>query len=56
MCGQRLDQGASALRQYIATTPDEDQPPLGQRIGGWDKFWRNGDVAGSAASEYAACR
>ena len=54
MCGQRLDQGASALRQYIATTPDEDQPPL------WAAHWRlgqilekMGDVPGARA-EYAA--
>jgi tetratricopeptide (TPR) repeat protein len=54
MCGQRLDQGASALRQYLATTPDEDQPPL------WAAHWRlgqilekKGDVQGARA-EYAA--
>jgi Flp pilus assembly protein TadD len=54
MCGQRLDQGASALRQYLASTPTEDEPPL------WAAHWRLGqilekmsDVPGARA-EYAA--
>jgi tetratricopeptide (TPR) repeat protein len=38
MCGQRLDQGAAALRKYLATTPDEDQPPL------WAAHWRLGQI------------
>jgi tetratricopeptide (TPR) repeat protein len=54
MSGQRLDEGAAALRQYLAATPDEDQPPL------WAAHWRlglilekTGDAPGARA-EYAA--
>ena len=38
MSGQRLDQGAAALRQYLASTPGEDQPPL------WAAHWRLGQI------------
>ncbi len=38
MSGQRLDQGAAALRQYLTTTPDEDEPPL------WEAHWRLGQI------------
>ena len=38
MCGQRLDQGAAALRQYLTATPDENQPPL------WAAHWRLGQI------------
>jgi len=54
MCGQRLDQGAAALRHYLTITPDENQPPL------WAAHWRlgqilekMGDIAGARA-EFAA--
>jgi tetratricopeptide (TPR) repeat protein len=54
MSGQRLDQGAAALRRYLAATPDEDQPPL------WAAHWRLGQIlekmgdAPGARAEYAA--
>jgi tetratricopeptide (TPR) repeat protein len=57
MCGQRLDQGAAALRQYLATTPDENQPPL------WAAHWRlgqilekSGDTPGARAEYEAALK
>lgn len=54
MCGQRLNDGAAALRQYLATTPDEDEPPL------WTAHWRLGEIlekmrdVPGARAEYAA--
>lgn len=54
MSGQRLEQGATALRRYLAAPPDEDQPPL------WAAHWRLGQIlektgdAQGARAEYAA--
>ncbi len=54
MSGKRLEEGAATLRQYLATTPDETQPPL------WAARWRlgqilvkQGDIPG-ARTEFAA--
>ena len=38
MSGQRLDEGAAALREYLAHAPDEDQAPL------WAAHWRLGQI------------
>ena len=54
MSGLRLEQGAAALREYLAAAPDEDQPPL------WAAHWRLGQIlersgdAPGARAEYAA--
>lgn len=57
MCGQRLDQGAAALRLYLTKRPDEDQPPL------WAAHWRlgqilekMGDIPGARAENAAALK
>lgn len=38
MCGQHLDQGAAALKVYLAHAPREDQAPL------WAAHWRLGQI------------
>lgn len=38
MSGQRLEQGAAALRRYLDATPEENQPPL------WAAHWRLGQI------------
>ncbi|HUJ45429.1 MAG TPA: tetratricopeptide repeat protein [Opitutaceae bacterium] len=54
MSGQRLDDGAAALKAYLAHTPDEDQAPL------WAAHWRLGQIlekkgdAPAARTEYEA--
>jgi len=54
MSGQRLDEGAAALNEYLAHTPDEDQAPL------WAAHWRLGVIfekkgnLPAARTEYAA--
>jgi Flp pilus assembly protein TadD len=54
MCGERLNDGAAALKQYLTTSPKEDQPPL------WTAHWRLGEILEKlhdipgARAEYAA--
>jgi tetratricopeptide (TPR) repeat protein len=54
MSGRHLDDGAAALREYLAHTPDEDAAPL------WAAHWRLGQIserkgdAPAARAEYEA--
>lgn len=57
MSGQRLDDGETALKEYLAHTPDDDQAPL------WAAHWRlgqilekKGDPTGARAEYQAALR
>jgi tetratricopeptide (TPR) repeat protein len=54
LSGQRLDEGAAALKEYLAHTPNDNQPPL------WAAHWRLGQIfekqgdAATARTEYEA--
>ena len=54
LSGQRLDVGAAALKEYLAHTPNDNQPPL------WAAHWRLGQIfekqgdPATARAEYEA--
>jgi tetratricopeptide (TPR) repeat protein len=53
LSGLRLDEGAASLKDYLAHTPDDNQPPL------WAAHWRLGQIfekkgdPAAARTEYA---